>query len=150
MSASITFDDSLWPMLIIRFSGMPSMEQVEEYLARRLEYMRREEPHVILYDTRQARLLPTELRQRHVDWMREHKELRELTVRGNALILTSPFLQLTLHVVIHMWPTQVPYRVVTHESAAAAWCADRLQGLGLPEAATRIRHHYRLPEPPSP
>ena len=150
MAASITFDDSLWPMLIIRFSGMPSMEQVEEYLERRLEYMLREEPHVILYDTRQARLLPTELRQRHVDWMREHKELRELTVQGNALILTSPFLQLTLQVVIHMWPTQVPYRVVTHEPAAAAWCADRLQALELTEAATRIRHHYRLMEPSSP
>jgi hypothetical protein len=150
MAGSITFDDALWPLLRIQFSGMPTMEQVEEYLARRLGYMLQEEPHVILYDTRQARLLPTELRQRHVDWMREHKALRERTVRGYALILTSPFLQLTLQVVIHMWPARLPYRVVTQESAAAAWCADRLRELGLTEAATRIRHHYRLPPPPAP
>lgn len=150
MAGSITFDDALWPLLRIQFSGMPTMEQVEEYLARRLGYMLQGEPHVILYDTRQARLLPTELRQRHVDWMREHKALRERTVRGYALILTSPFLQLTLQVVIHMWPNPVPYRVVTSEPAAAAWCADQLQALDLTEAAARIRHHYHLPAPSTP
>jgi hypothetical protein len=45
-AASIEFDDTLWPLLIIRISGKPTMRELEAYLDERFEYMRRPERHV--------------------------------------------------------------------------------------------------------
>ncbi|HLM44198.1 MAG TPA: hypothetical protein VK458_10030, partial [Myxococcaceae bacterium] len=74
-AASIAFDDTLWPLLIIRISGKPTMRELETYLDQRLEYMRRPERHVLLYDTSQLRLPANDLNQRHVAGLKEHDAL---------------------------------------------------------------------------
>lgn len=45
-----TFDDSLWPLLILRIVGEPSNQQFEEYLDVSASYLRRGEPHVVVAD----------------------------------------------------------------------------------------------------
>ncbi len=50
MGGSITFDDSLWPLLLSRFQGVVSDAQYEEYLSRGLAYLQRGELYVSVLD----------------------------------------------------------------------------------------------------
>jgi hypothetical protein len=146
--SSILFDDSHWPLLLIRLEGAPAPEQLEAYLARRLEYMRRQERHGIVYDTRHTRLITTELRQRHTAWSQEHKVLRQHFLVGNALIITSPFIRLTMNMVLHLGGAKVPYSVAATMPEAALWIANRLHDAGDVEPAERLRRHFEPLAPP--
>ncbi len=53
MGASITLDDSLWPLLICRFEGKISDSQFEEYLTRGTACLQRGERHVNIMDMSQ-------------------------------------------------------------------------------------------------
>jgi len=68
-AASIEFDDTLWPLLIIRISGKPTMRELEAYLDERFEYMRRPERHV------------------------EHDALIQQKVVATSVIITSPLIR---------------------------------------------------------
>jgi hypothetical protein len=147
--SSITFDDSHWPLLLLRFEGTPTAERFEAYLARRLEYLHRQERHGIVYDTRQAHLIPAELRQRHAAWSREHNAARQRFIVGNALIITSPFIRLTMNLVLSLGGEKVPYSVAATVPEAALWVAHRLHDAGDVEPAERLRRHFEpLAHPP--
>lgn len=135
------FDDSLWPLLLIRFTGNPGMQELETYLAKRLEYMRRNEPHVLLYDTRNARMLSNPLTQRHVAWMKEHDELRRKTVVASTVVITSPVIRLTASAVLHFWPAKTPYHFCATLGEAVNWAADWLHKTGHPHKAHQVRQH---------
>ena len=136
------FDDSLWPLLLIRFSGNPSMQELETYLAKRLEYMQRNEPHVLLYDTRNARMLSQPLTQRHVAWMKEHDALRRKTVVASTVVITSPIIRLTASAVLHFWPAKTPYHFCANLSEAVNWAADWLTRTGYPQQAHQVRQRF--------
>ncbi|HYO53677.1 hypothetical protein [Archangium sp.] len=136
------FDESLWPLLVIHFSGIPTSEEFEAYLSRRLDYLRRYERHAIVYDTRRVRLLPAEMRTRHVVWTREHEALRREMLVANAIVITSPVIRLTLNLALHAMRDDVPYFVAPTLSEAALWAADRLRDVGHPIPAERIRRHF--------
>jgi hypothetical protein len=140
--SSITFDETHWPLLIVRFSGVATPEEFEAYLAHRLACMRRQERHVVIYDTRKARLIPSEHRQRHVEWIREYEALRDQTLLGNALIITSPVIRLTMNLVIHLRSDVLPYFVAATLPQAALWGADRLRDAGEVATAEGLRQHF--------
>jgi hypothetical protein len=147
--SSITFDDSHWPLLLIRLEGVPTPGHFEAYLARRLEYLQRRERHGIVYDTRQTRLITSELRQRHAAWSREHNAARQRFIVGNALIITSPVIRLTMNLVLSLGGEKVPYSVAATLPEAALWIANRLRELGDVEPAERLRRHFEpLAHPP--
>jgi len=147
--SSITFDDSHWPLLLLRFEGTPTSEQLEAYLARRLEYLRRQQRHGIVYDTLQTRLITSEIRQRHTAWSREHRAARLRFTVGNALVMTSPFMRLTMNLVLSLGGEKVPYSVAATVPEAALWIANRLHDAGDVEPAERLRRHFEpLAHPP--
>ena len=147
--SGITFDDTHWPLLLLRFEGTPTPEQLEAYLARRLEYLRRQERHGIVYDTRQVRFITSEVRQRHADWSREHQAPRRQFLVGNALIISSPIIRLTMNLVLSLGGEKVPYSVAATVPEGALWVAQRLREAGETEPAERLRHHFEpLAQPP--
>ena len=138
-----TFDTSYWPLLRVTLVGMPTMEQTEAYITQRTETLRREQPHIVLYDTRQARLLAAEQRQRLSDWTRENEALSRQYLRGTAIILTSPFMRLTLNLLMgakRMWIP--PYCIEATLPPAMLWSATRLHEAGYEELAERLRQEY--------
>jgi hypothetical protein len=141
-ASGFTFDDSLWPLLIIHFLGNPTRAELETYLAKRLEYMQRNEPHVLLYDTRHARMLNNELIQRHVAWMREHDVLRRKTVMASVVVITSPVIRLTASAILHFWPPKTPYHFGSNLPEAVRWAADWLQKAGHHAQANLVRQRY--------
>jgi hypothetical protein len=147
--SAITFDDTHWPLLLLRFEGTPTPEQLEAYLVRRLEYLQRQERHGIVYDTRQAHLITSHVRQRHAAWSREHQAPRQRFLVGNALIISSPVIRLSMNLVLSLGGAKVPYSVAATLPEAALWVAHRLHEAGDTEPAERLRHHFEpLAQPP--
>jgi hypothetical protein len=139
----IEFDDTLWPLLIIRIAGRPTMRDLEAYLDRRLEYMRRPERHVLLYDTSDLRMPSNEMNQRHVAWLKEHDALIQEKVVATSVIITSPLVRLTASAMAHFWRSRVPYHITANLPEAARWAADRLHDAGYPVQANLIRQRFR-------
>jgi hypothetical protein len=143
-SAPITFDDSLWPLLVVRFVGAPSLQQQEAYLAQLRAYLQHGDRYVSILDTRQLKMMTAEQRQRQADFIKENEELLRRVTLGTAAIVTSPLIRLAASVFLHLKPMPTPYYVAPSLPSAAGWAADRLELAGLLEPAERVRHHYGL------
>jgi hypothetical protein len=138
----ISLDDSLWPLLVAKFVGQPSLQQQEEYFAQLLGHLRREEKCVGILDTRQVQMMTGEQRQRLTGFMREHEALFRSRMLGCAAVITSPVMQLAASIVLHFVPMPFAYFTTTSLPEAAKWAAKCLEGAGAPHAAERIRYHY--------
>lgn len=142
---SITFDDSRWPLRVVRFVGTLTPRQYEHYLETVTASLRRREPYLSVTDLTRGGLPTPEQRQRHVLWMREHEGLMREVLLGMAFVVTSPLIRLSLSTVLHVKPLPVPYILTTHEVDAAGWASARIEEQGLRLAAERLRSQYGLP-----
>jgi hypothetical protein len=139
-----TFDDSLWPLLMLRIVGEPSNQQFEEYLDLSESYLRRGELHVVIADLTRAGLASAEQRRRRAEWSARHDELMRQTLLGNAFVINGPFLRLGLNIIFHLKPPSWPYVVVPRVEPALGWAAGQLEESGLYEPADRVRRHFGL------
>jgi hypothetical protein len=89
-------------------------------------------------------MMTAELRNRLLEWLREHGDLQARMTLGTAVIVTSPFIRLTVNLLRHLRPSRVPCLLVSNEAEAVAWCADRLRDAGLHAQAEHIRRHFGL------
>jgi hypothetical protein len=143
-ASAITFDDSLWPLLVVRFSGTPTNQQFEDYLATRQMYLDRREKHALIYDTVRFNVLTNEQRQRQINWLRERTKLMQDTSLGSALVIVSPVMRLTLSIVLQFSQAKTPTYAARSLPEAARWAAGRLEDAGLVKAAQRVRVHFGL------
>lgn len=139
-----TFDESLWPLLILRITKEPSNREFEEYLDRAEAYLRRGEPHVVIVEVLRGGMISAEQRRRQADWLSHHEKLLREMVLGNAFVLDSPVLQLGLNILFYLRTPSFPYVVVPRQESAFVWAANRLEGVGLKEASERVRRHLGL------
>lgn len=146
-STSLLVDDSLWPLLIVQQRGTVPLEQFEEYLARRLSYLRRPEKHAVLFDMRHAPMLPSEIRQRQAEWLKQHGSLVDTQVLGHALVITSPLLRLMLSTFHKVRPRNSRYLITPHLNDAARWCLNVLEESGSNPPTQRIEAHFGLKSP---
>ncbi|QRN94867.1 hypothetical protein JRI60_38045 [Archangium violaceum] len=144
-SSSVFFDESLWPLLVVRFSGEVSQAQTDEFLRGSELSLRRGERHVCILDARLARgqSLPNR-RKQHIGWLEAYESpLRALTM-GCAFIFPSPFFLLSMRAFLHVKPLPVPYFVAPGLHEAVGWAAGRLEAEGLSLHARRVRAHFKL------
>jgi hypothetical protein len=143
-TAPFTFDDSQWPLLGVRLIGEPSRQEFEAYLDRSTQYLQRGERHLCIFDMSALRLLSTEQRQRHVEWLEANAALMRKTLLGLACVITSPTVVLTMSVIFHVRPPPVPYTILSRLDAAGAWAARRLEEAGLRDPAERVRRLFSV------
>jgi hypothetical protein len=141
--AFITLEDSLWPLVIARVVGTPSLSDLEGYLTRRAKHLRRG-PHVQVVDATRIVMLPAEARQRILEWLPPHEELIRERLLGTAYATDSAFLRLTLSILFHLRPQTSPHIIVSRLDVATEWAARRLEEEGLHEGAELTRHHFGL------
>ncbi|PTL75974.1 STAS/SEC14 domain-containing protein [Vitiosangium sp. GDMCC 1.1324] len=142
MAGRVDFDDeSLWPLLLVRYVGTPSPEQQEEYQARLSACLRRGQKYVSIIDTRSFAGIPAAQRQRMAEFLREHEELFRQVTLGTCLLITSPMVRLVVSVVFHLKPMPTPYFIAPSMQAALDWVIGRLEAAGLTAEAARIRQH---------
>ncbi|PTL82674.1 STAS/SEC14 domain-containing protein [Vitiosangium sp. GDMCC 1.1324] len=144
ISDFISLDDSLWPLLIAKFVGQPSLQQQEEYFSRLLDYLGREEQFVGILDTRQVRMMTAEHRQRLTEFMEKHDALIRARCVGCAAVITSPVMQLVASLVLYFRPMPFPYYSTSTLPEAVRWTARCLEDAGHQPDASRIRQHYGL------
>lgn len=145
MSAIITFDDSLWPLLILRANGVMTDKQYEEFLIRSSTFVERGERYVSITDIAQVGIPSAAQRAMQVEWLRKHDaELRE-RVLGNASIITSASVRLSLSLIFHIKPLPMPNAAVSDMDSALLYVLGKLEENGLRSDAERIRHHFGLP-----
>lgn len=142
--ASITFDDSLWPLLVVKFVGAPTNQQQEAYLAQLRAYLQQGDRYVSILDTRLLRMMTSEQRVRQAEFIKENEGLLRRVTLGSASIVTSPLIRLAASVFLHLKPMPTPYYIAPTLPQAAGWAAERLELAGLSEASERVRHHFGL------
>ncbi|HLM47989.1 MAG TPA: hypothetical protein VK458_29265 [Myxococcaceae bacterium] len=142
MAGRVDFDDkSLWPLLLVRYVGSPSLEQQEEYQARLKACLQRGEKYVSIIDTRSFTGVSTEQRQRMAAFLKEHEELFRQVALGTCLVVTSPMVRLIVSVVFHLKTMPTPHYVAPSMPTALDWVLGRLEAGGLTEDAARLRRH---------
>jgi hypothetical protein len=140
----ILVDDSHWPLLVIRHTGVPRPEDIEAYLTRLDTLLHRPERRVVLMDVRQGGLAMPELRQRQVQWLADNEPLLRGKMLGTAYIVTSPFIRLAVSLALHLKPPPGHYLVTPSPQEAVLWAAERFEEAGLLAEASRARQ-YRAP-----
>jgi hypothetical protein len=140
--SGILFEESAWPLLLIRAPGTVTTRQQAEGLASIAAYLRRGEKFIGIVDMRSLGQVPPEQRHRQLEWFREHESLIHETLLGLGLVIHSPIVRLAMSVIFHFKPLPVPHITVSDVSTAAAWAAQRFLEAGLPQAATRVREHF--------
>jgi hypothetical protein len=129
----ITFDDTSWPLLTVAFEGKNSTQDIEAYLARLSDYLRRGEKHVVILDARGLNTAPTlEQRQRQVVWIQANLSALRQRSLGNAFVITSPFIRLAMNIMYQLQPLPTPYTVVGDIKVARSWALGRLREAGVP------------------
>lgn len=141
-SASINIDDSLWPLLQVKFPSAFTNAQQEQYLNQLSSYLRRGERYVGVMDTHLLKNPSSEQRQRQANFIKEHEALFRQCSLGTVGIVTSPLLALGARILIHLKPMPTPFYVTSSSPAAISWAAERLEQAGLLEPAERVRRHF--------
>ena len=145
MNAIIMFDDSRWPLLMLRVTGPMTDKQFGEFLARSNTYLERGDRYVSIFDIAQAGLPSAVQRQMQADWIRKQEPLLRERVLGNANIITSAPIRLALSLIFHLKPLPMPYAAVADMDSALRFVMGKLEEGGLGAEAARIRHDLGLP-----
>ncbi len=140
--ASFTFDDSLWPLMVVRLTGELSPQEFERYLSRSTQYLQHKERHVCIFDVSGLHLFSTEQRQRQVEWLKANDVLMRQKLLGIAYVVTSATIRLTMSVIFHFKQPPVPFTLVTSLGEAGAWAAMRLDEARFPAPAALVRSQF--------
>ncbi len=141
-ATAFSYDDSHWPMLLVRLEGAPSDAQYAEFFAHGHATLLRRERYVSIFDFNHLTLPSPAQRQRQIQWAREHEALLREYVLGSAFVLSSPFVRTMMNLFFHFAPTPAPYVVVPTLRAGVSWAVERLELAGLSTQSRRIHQHF--------
>ena len=141
MSAVLTFDDSLWPLVIFRCVGVMTNPQFDEFLARSESFLERDQPYVSITDMSQAGIPPLEQCRKLAEWLHTHEARLSERVLCNAILVTSAPLRLSMSLVFHL-KKSMPRRAVSDMGEALQFAVDKLNEAGRPADAQRILHGF--------
>jgi hypothetical protein len=128
----ITFDESLWPLLTVTFSGKDLSQDFDGYLSKLTAYLGRGEKYLAIFDTQELSTAPSMAqRQRQVEWIQRNESALRLWSLGNAFVITSPFIRLGINIMYQLQPFPCPHTIVGNLKAARAWAAERFRAAGL-------------------
>jgi hypothetical protein len=139
LSAIITFDDSLWPLLILRGEGEPTDQQMKEYQAQSLSYLQRGEKYVTISDLSRLGMLSPTQRRMQADYLLRNADALGERLLGNAAIIRSAPLRLIIYLILPFQPTPMPFNIVADMDSAVTYVLRRLRESGLGDEATHIQ-----------
>jgi hypothetical protein len=139
----VVFDDSLWPLLILRYPAAQSDVEYEESLNRLSGFVLRRQPYFSIIDTSLIGTPNSTQRQRQVEWDRSHHELVRTWGRGTAFIVTSPFVRVAMSLYFHVRPLGVPHVIVADMGSALTWMVSQMERTGFVAEAARVREHLK-------
>jgi hypothetical protein len=144
MHALITFDDSSWPLLMVRMSGNVSDAQYARFLEQMDGYLDRGERYVCLMDVSQCSILTVTQRYMHAEWIHRNEARLRAQLLGQSSIMTSAHMRLSRSLLTYLKPLPVPSATVPDLDTALRYVVGRLEGEGLVALAERIHDRFGL------
>ncbi len=140
----IEIDDTHWPLMIIRLRGVATDAQFEAYLSQVESLQQRGETYVSISDATWLGVPPASQRQRQALWSQQSEQALREQVLGHASIITSPFVRMTVSLLLHIRPLVHPHIAVSDMPSAVNWVTHRLHVGGRISEAERIRRSFGL------
>lgn len=120
------YDESEWPLVSVRWSGMPTDAEVEQALAKIDAWLRRRTRFALLIEARGGGGLSPEQRVRVLDHMKAHADLtRRYLVQATVI---DSLLQRTLfYGMSQIFPSPYPSKAFADSETARRWLRARLE-----------------------
>ncbi|HEX9105168.1 MAG TPA: hypothetical protein VF997_23315 [Polyangia bacterium] len=122
----IEIDEGAWPLVIFRFRGQASMEELNTYLARQDVLLARKEPMLSLVLAQEAKLWETPVLRRQADWIKQNQELLRRYSLGAALVIQSPIVRGMLKAILWIQPMPQPHAVFPTVEGALRWLREQV------------------------
>ena len=145
MPAVITFDDSLWPLVTVRWTGVMNDLQFEEFLVRSASFLERGESYISITDVRHAGVPSIEHCRALSRWLAAHEARLRERVLCNAILVTSAPLRLSMSLAFHLKPQPMPHRAVSTMDAALEYALGKLREAGRGAEAERLQGQLTAP-----
>ncbi|HTH57165.1 MAG TPA: hypothetical protein VL728_14040 [Cyclobacteriaceae bacterium] len=130
MAEAITFDDSRWPLLLVKHPLEPVDKQATlDYLVRLETYFLRNEKFVALFDVSGAKPPTAEHRFMVATWVKAKQDIIKPTLLGTAYVMPNLVQRLVLTTFLKFMDTTEiigPVKVFNGMGKAKAWAHERL------------------------
>lgn len=132
---TIDFDDTRYPLIVIRFHGSASEEDFLEHL-RLLDLnlkrtMEARTKTALIYDASQGQGTSPRVRKLQADWMKANADTVRMACVGISFVITSGLVRGALTAILWMADMAAPYEVVATFGEAQAFCQKRLAQAGV-------------------
>ncbi len=122
----IDVDERRWPLVVYRFRGRVSMEEMNDYLARQDVLLARHQPTLSLVLTEEPKLWETPVLRRQAEWIKKNEETLRRYSLGAALVIESPIVRGMLKAVLWIQPMPQPYAVFPTIEEALRWLREQV------------------------
>lgn len=122
----IECDDSRWPIVIFRTTGIPSELQVDQFITKADEYLDRGEPYVVIFDNTYSGRAPPYMRKRAGEWLKESSPRLATCCLGTGLVFPNAAFRFILSTVMLVVSHPVPHEVCGTVDEAVAWAERQL------------------------
>jgi len=127
---TIELDESLWPLIVVRYSQKVDEDEFGELLQRLDKNIARciaeRTKTAIIYDSRAGYAASPRVRQQQADWMKKNAMITKVNCVGLAFVINSTVVRGVLTAVLWLSDLPAPYCVVGTVGEAEQWCRDRL------------------------
>jgi hypothetical protein len=130
--AAPSIDVSRLPVVVVRFSGLATDAEFDEYLVSMTRLIvERKQKSVTILDARQSGRSPATQRKKQAAWISAHENLLRQYSLGTAFVITSPLVRGVLTAILWLQPLPSDYTVVGTMAEAERWAHERLRSAGL-------------------
>lgn len=130
MAATIQFDHSRWPLVVVTHHGAPTDEEFEIYLGKLKDNLdravREKKKTALIFDATHASGSSAKQRQRQAAWMKQHEAPSRLHSAGYAFVIPSTIVRGALTAILWLSPMPAPYVVVATLAEAESFCLKML------------------------
>jgi hypothetical protein len=125
-SGTITIDESLKPIYVVSFEGVPNDAEFEAYLKRLGAITERPDDKALLFDATRTGNTPPSQRKRMAEWMKQYDALIRERTAGCAFVLPSAIQRGILTAILWLQPMACPHAIVGTREEALAWVRKEL------------------------
>ena len=125
--ASILIDEGRWPIVVITWLGVPRDQDFLSFLRRLEEFVARDEPFAVVFDTSHAGIPPRRYHEMQVEWDRRNAHRVARLQRGAAFVIKSPLVRILLQGYLLIQPLPCPSTVTSTLGEALEWAGERVR-----------------------
>ncbi|HEY8431225.1 MAG TPA: hypothetical protein VIL20_22755 [Sandaracinaceae bacterium] len=127
----IVTDESEWPIVVHSTIGIPSEQDVEDFVRRADAILARGERHAVVFDNTRGGSIPSYMRTRSVEWVERNKEALERLCVAKALVIRSAALRFLMTTLMLVTSHRIPEEVFSTREAAVEWARRQLEAAGV-------------------